>query len=54
MNILYERIATYFDQNTEVNLVENPEDGYRKVREGNYAFMWDDPILQWMKVDYVP
>ncbi|XP_075262108.1 glutamate receptor ionotropic, delta-1-like isoform X2 [Convolutriloba macropyga] len=49
MNILYERIATYFDQNTEVNLVENPEDGYRKVREGNYAFMWDDPILQWMK-----
>ena len=50
MNPLYERIANYFEQNTDIDLVPTAEAGYQKVREGNYAFMWDNPILQWMKV----
>ncbi|XP_063720038.1 glutamate receptor ionotropic, delta-2-like [Symsagittifera roscoffensis] len=52
MNALYERIANYLDHqhsNKDSILVDDAEEGYRRVREGGYAFMWDNPILQWMK-----
>ena len=31
-------------------LVENAQLGYERVARENYAFMWDDPILQWIAV----
>ncbi|XP_075257792.1 uncharacterized protein LOC142349858 isoform X2 [Convolutriloba macropyga] len=51
---LYERVSMAFSrggrdgEDDESWLVNSPREGYERVAKGNYAFMWDDAILQWI------
>ena len=56
---LYERVSMAFSrggrdgEDDESWLVNSPREGYERVAKGNYAFMWDDAILQWITVPLI-
>ena len=46
MDQLYERIWTYMSETEPAPMVRNEEEGLHLVLNGDYAFLWDDPVLQ--------
>ncbi|XP_075245483.1 uncharacterized protein LOC142339366 [Convolutriloba macropyga] len=46
---VYEKIWTYMDTSDPSPMVKSAIEGFNRVLEGNYAFLWDDPVLQYQR-----
>ncbi|XP_063718675.1 glutamate receptor ionotropic, delta-2-like isoform X2 [Symsagittifera roscoffensis] len=46
---LYEKIWNYMDSAEPSPMVKDEVEGFNRVLEGNYAFLWDDPVLQYQR-----
>ena len=48
----YKQIWKQMDSSRPQSMVSNVIEGYSRVKNGDYAFMWDYPVLQYQKKRY--
>ena len=45
----YKKIWNYMDTSRPLSMVQDVDEGYKRVLRGDYAFMWDYPVLMYQK-----
>ena len=45
----YKKIWNYMDSSRPLSMVQGVDEGYKRVLRGDYAFMWDYPVLMYQK-----
>ena len=45
----YDKLWNYMSSMDPSPMVNDVQDGYKRVKQGDYAFMWDYPVLQYQK-----
>ncbi|XP_078584743.1 glutamate receptor ionotropic, delta-2-like [Branchiostoma floridae x Branchiostoma japonicum] len=48
---VYQKMWKFMTNSDPPTLMNTAEEGFRKVREGNYAFIWDTPILEYVALN---
>ncbi|XP_078665309.1 glutamate receptor ionotropic, delta-2-like [Branchiostoma floridae x Branchiostoma belcheri] len=48
---VYQKMWKFMTNSDPPTLMETADEGFRKVREGNYAFIWDTPIIEYVALN---